>query len=115
MECPWLAFALFPKSAIGIAMACLISFEMAQSRFGFLRYLVPLLAVKTVLLLSLCGCTFFGDFVPVAMAGAVAAQNPNSLLFLVAAFLSFNVIGVALLAIDVFTIRHAKIVNQFDV
>ena len=96
------------NSAIGIAMTCLISFEMAQNRFGFLRYLVPLLAVKTVLLLSLCGCAFFGDLVPAAMTDAVAALNPNRLPFLVAAFLVFNVIGVVMLAVDVFTVRPTR-------
>jgi len=96
------------NSAIGIAMTCLISFEMAQNRFGFLRYLVPLFAFKAVLLLSFSGCSFFGDLVPAAMAGAVAAMNPNSLSFLVAAFLAFNVIGVVMLAVDVFTVRPAR-------
>ena len=96
------------NSAIGIAMTCLISFEMAQNRFGFLRYMVPLLVVKTVMLLSLCGCSFFCDLVPTAMAGAVAALNPNSLSFLVAAFLAFNAIGAVMLAIDVFTVRPAQ-------
>ena len=96
------------NSAIGIAMTCLISFEMAQNRFGFLRYLVPLFAIKAVLLLSLCGCTFFGDLVPAAMAGIIAELNPNRLSFLVTAFLVFNVIGVVLLAIDVFTVRPAR-------
>ena len=96
------------NSAIGIAMTCLISFEMAQDRFGFLRYLVPLLAFKAVLLLSLSGCSFFGDLVPNAMAGVVAVLNPNRLSFLVAAFLAFNVIGVAMLAVDVFTVRRAR-------
>ena len=96
------------NSAIGRAISCLISFEMAQNRFGFLRYLVPFLVVRAFLLLSLCGCTFFGDLVPDAMAGAVAALNPNRLPFLVAAFLAFNVIGVVMLAIDVFTVRPAR-------
>ena len=96
------------NSAIGIAITCLITFEMAQNRFGFLRYLVPLFAVKAVLLLSLSGCTFFGDLVPSALAGAVAAMNPNRLSFLVAMFLAFNAIGVAMLAVDVFTVRPTR-------
>lgn len=42
------------------------------------------------------------------MAGAVAALNPNRLSFLVAAFLAFNVIGVIMLSVDMFTMRPKR-------
>ena len=45
---------------------------------------------------------------PAAKTDAVAALNPNRLPFLVAAFLAFNVIGVVMLAVDVFTVRPAR-------
>ena len=42
------------------------------------------------------------------MAGIIAELNPNRLSFLVAMFLAFNAIGVAMLAVDVFTVRTAR-------
>ena len=96
------------NSTVGIAVTCLVSFEMAQDRFGFLWYLVPLFAVKALLLLSVSGCAFFGNLMPVGIRPVIDAVNPNRLSFLVTAFLAFNVIGAVLLAIDVFTIRRSK-------
>ena len=96
------------NGAVGIAVTCLVSFEMAQDRFGFLWYLMPLFAVKAFLLLSISGCAFFGDLMPAGLRAAIDSVNPNRLSFLMAAFLVFNVIGAVLLAVDVFTVRPAR-------
>ena len=96
------------NGAVGIAVTCLVSFEMAQDRFGFLWYLVPLFAIKALLLLSISGCVFFGDLVPAGLRAAIDSINPNRLSFLVMAFLVFNVICAVLLAVDVFTVRSGQ-------
>ena len=93
------------NSMLGIILGCLVSFEMAQGRFRFLRYLVPILAIKATLLFCLCGFTFFDGILPSAVISACEALNPNRLSFLVASFLAFNVVCVAFISIDVFIVR----------
>ena len=82
--------------------SCLITYETAQGRFGFLRYIVPILTMKAVGLYALTGYSYFYGILPNSWLDAVANFNPNRLGVLLWFFLAFNMVSDLCLVVDVF-------------
>lgn len=91
-------------NTIGIVCNCFVTYEMAQGRFRFLAYSLPLFAVKAVVLYAVTGFSFFTGLVPQPWLDALAAFNPNRLGYVLAFFLAFSLVHLTLLCVDV--LRH---------
>ena len=96
-------------NTIGIVCNCFVTYEMAQGRFRFLAYSLPLFAVKAVVLYAVTGFSFFTGLVPQPWLDALAAFNPNRLGYVLAFFLAFSLVHLTLLCVDV--LRHRS--NDF--
>ena len=78
---------------------------MAQGRFRFLWYLLPVCAFKMVLVYCVTGYTFFTGLLPQPWLDAVAAFNPNRLSVVLWTFLTFQLLLLPCLLFDAFG-RH---------
>ncbi len=81
---------------------CLVTYETAQGRFGFMRYMVPILVVKAVGLYALTGYSYFYGILPDSWVDAIARFNPNRLGVLLGLFLAVNMVSDICLGVDVF-------------
>ena len=78
-----------------MACGCYISYETAQGRFGFLKWMLPISGLKMVLLYAVTGYTFFAEVLPAPLLAGLAAFNPCRLSFV----LTVLICGQALLAL----------------
>lgn len=95
-------FLLAVCNTLTVANGCITMYEMAQGRFRFLWYLLPVLSLKMVLLYCLTGYTFFAGMLPKPWLDAVAAFNPNRLDFVLYMFLGFQLVLLPCLLRDAF-------------
>ena len=95
-------FLLAVCNTVTVANSCITVYEMAQGRFRFLRYLLPLCTLKMVLLYCVTGYTFFTGMLPQSWLDAVAAFNPNRLSVLLWTFLAFQLLLLPMLLRDAF-------------
>lgn len=72
---PWLVGISFLSSIPGFYTTT----EISASRFGFLKWMVPLTVAYPALLLLVTGCGYYSDFVPAPLASFLAAHNIRSL------------------------------------
>ncbi len=75
--------------SVGIAYSCIINFEMANSRFGFLFYYVPHSIMEAAILVCFTGITFFTGILPDSIISRIQSLQPCSLNF----FLSITTIS----------------------
>ena len=103
-----LAFEMFLLAfcnTVTVANSCITTYEMAQGRFRFLWYLLPVCAFKMVLVYCVTGYTFFTGLLPQPWLDAVAAFNPNRLSVVLWTFLAFQLLLLPCLLFDAFG-RH---------
>ena len=81
---------------------CLSTYEMAQGRFRYLWYVVPISAAKAIGLYMLTGYAFFEGILPKSWMQALAALNPCRLGFLLMAFLVTNLVVIGCQCVDTF-------------
>lgn len=87
----WSAYAplagmMFPICVLNVLLmvtGCLTTYEMAQGRFRFFWYALPLIAVKTGFLYAVTGAGFFQDIVPQTWLSAVMSWEPCRLKFVI--------------------------------
>lgn len=94
-------------NTVTVANTCITTYEMAQGRFRFLWYLLPVCALKMVLLYCVTGYTFFTGLLPQPWLDAVAAFNPNRLSVVLWTFLAFQLLLLPCLLFDAFGRRRA--------
>ena len=70
-----------------MACGCYISYETAQGRFGFLKWLLPISGAKMVFLYAVTGYTFFRGMLPDSLLDGLAAFNPCRFSFVLAVLL----------------------------
>ena len=95
-------FLLAVCNTVTVANSCVTTYEMAQGRFRFLWYLLPVSAFKMVLVYCVTGYTFFTGLLPQAWLDAVAAFNPNRLSVVLWTFLVFQLLLLPVLLRDAF-------------
>ena len=104
-------FLLAVCNTVTVANSCVTTYEMAQGRFLFLRYLLPVCTLKMALVYCVTGYTFFTGLLPQSWLDAVAAFNPNRLSVVLWTFLAFQLLLLPLLLRDAFgNGRGAKVV-----
>ncbi len=94
-------------NTLTLANGCITTYEMAQGRFRFLWYLLPVCAFKMVLVYCVTGYTFFTGLLPQPWLDAVAAFNPNRLSVVLWTFLAFQLLLLPCLLFDAFGRRRA--------
>ena len=85
----WSAYAplagLFPvigvTTVLVAVMTCLVTYETAQGRFGFLWWAAPVCAAKSVLLYAVTSYPYFEGKIPAGLYAFVDALAPRSLKF----------------------------------
>lgn len=95
---------LAANTVLVVVANCLFTFEMAQGRFRFLWYAIPLLAVKCVVLYCLTGYTFFGQWLPDEVMRAIEAFNPCRLSVVIGVLLISQITILLALLADVFLV-----------
>lgn len=95
-------FLLAVCNTVTVANSCITVYEMAQGRFRFLWYLLPVCVFKMVLVYCVTGYTFFTGLLPQPWLDAVAALNPNRLDFVLYVFLGFQLVLLPCLLRDAF-------------
>lgn len=89
-------------NALALSCNCLFTYEMAQGRFRFLWYAVPVQGMKCLFLYVTTGVSFFEGMVPASIVDAVNAWKPCSLSFWIGTLLVTHVVFALLLFVDVF-------------
>lgn len=80
---------------------CYFSYETAQGRFGFMKWLIPILCLKMAFLYAATGYTFFSGVVPASILNSIEAFNPCRFSFVLTVFI-FGQLLVALAAVVCF-------------
>lgn len=88
----WSAYAplagmMFPICVLNVLMlacGCFVTYEMAQGRFRFFWYAVPIVLVKCAFLYAVTGIDFFRGVLPEEMISAVESRHPCRLSFVIA-------------------------------
>ena len=91
-------------SAVGGTVNCLFLYEIAQGRFRFMWYAVPIMLVKSFGLYLLVGISFFSGILPNDWITFVEDFNPCRLSFMLQVMLTAQVLLLVALCIDVFGI-----------
>ena len=81
-----LAGMMFPICVLNVLMlsgSCFATYEMAQGRFGFFRYAVPLILFKSLFLYAVTGIGFFEGVLPGEWVDFVRTLNPCRLSFVI--------------------------------
>ncbi len=100
-----LSYEMFLLGLYNVEMVlvnCFMFFEMAQGRFRFLWYHLPVFAVKMVSLYCLTGYSYFDGILPGAWLEAVAAFNPCRLVFILEFFLAFHFLALVFYGLDTY-------------
>lgn len=92
-------------NACAISTNCLNMYEVAQNRFRFLWYVVPLLAVKCLFLYSVTGITFFVGILPQGFIDRILGWQPCRLSFVVYTLLITQALQLVCYCIDIFVLR----------
>jgi O-antigen/teichoic acid export membrane protein len=66
---------------------CLVTYEMAQGRFGFLWYAIPLVAIKALFLYAVTGYAYFEGVLPKFVLSVISELNPCRLSFVTVVFI----------------------------
>ena len=66
---------------------CLTTYEMAQGRFRFLWYAIPLVAIKALFLYAVTGYAYFEGILPKCVLLMISKFNPCSLSFVTGVFI----------------------------
>lgn len=104
-----MAGMMFPICVLNVLMivgGCFVTYEIAQGRFGFFRYAIPLTLLKLAILYSATGIGFFHGVLPEDWISAVMALNPCRLSFIITVLLAFNFVFLICLIADVFGKRR---------
>ena len=80
--------------------SCLITYEMAQGRFRFLRYALPCTVAKTLFLFAVTGYAGLGEVLPSAVMTAITGLNPCRLSFVAGTFVVVQLILTSMLLLD---------------
>lgn len=99
---------LATNTVLAVVANCLFAFEMAQGRFRFLWYAIPLQTVKCVVLYCLTGYTFFGQWLPEEIMRTVEAFNPCRLSVIVGVLLIAQITILLALLVDVFLVGDVR-------
>lgn len=89
-------------NAILLSCNCVLTYEMAQGRFRFLWYAVPVQGIKCLFLYAATGITFFDGILPEAIIAWVQMWEPCRLSFWISTLFVTQVIFFLLLMADVF-------------
>ncbi|MCQ2393409.1 MAG: hypothetical protein MJ249_03900 [Kiritimatiellae bacterium] len=100
-------FLLTISNTLAMTSNCLTTYEIAQGRFGFMWFFIPILTVKMALLYCLTGYGFFEGLVPQAWLEILIAFNPNRLSVVMWLFVIFQ--GMALLSLLMMFVRRRRI------
>ena len=65
---------------------CLTTYEMAQGRFRFLWYAIPLVAAKALFLYAVTGYAYFEGVLPKFVLSVISEFNPCRLSFITVVF-----------------------------
>ncbi len=75
-------------NVLTMACGCYVSYETAQGRFGFLKWLLPIAGAKMAFLYAATGYTFFCGILPDSAIDFLAAFNPCRFSFVLAVLLA---------------------------
>ena len=82
-------------NVMSLSCSCFATYEMAQGRFGFFCYVLPLVLLKSAFLYALTGFDFFSGFLPSRWLDVVHAWNPCRLSFVVYFLIGAHVVVIA--------------------
>lgn len=74
-------------NVLSMTCGCYVSYETAQGRFGFLKWLLPISGAKMVFLYAMTGYTFFRGMLPDSLLEDIATFNPCRFSFVLAVLL----------------------------
>ena len=94
-------FPICVLNVLIVATGCMMTYDIAQGRFGFLKYAIPITAGKGVFLYAFTGFGFFRGMVPDAWVDAVEAFNPSRLSVVLAVSIVAQLLFTAVLTADV--------------
>ena len=101
-------FLLCVYNVLTAVVNCLTTYEVAQGRFRFLRYFLPVFTVKMILTYCLTGYTFFNGLVPDRWLAVLSDFNPNRLKVLLIIFIGFHLLIIPIFLIDVLGKYHIR-------
>lgn len=115
----WRAYAglsgLFPvigaTTVASAVMTCLITYETAQGRFGFLWLAVPVCAGKCVFLYAITSYPYFERMLPAPLFAAIESMNPLSLSFVVAVLFIGQLLLLVCIALQLVFSRRSNSVS----
>ena len=102
---------MFPICVLNVLIMvanCLVTYEMAQGRFRFFWYVIPILIVRCGFLYSVTGMSYFGGILPESIVSTVISWNPCRLSFIVTALVVGQVAVLVGLILDVFSKGSAR-------
>ncbi|MCQ2390462.1 MAG: hypothetical protein MJ240_03465 [Kiritimatiellae bacterium] len=97
--------ALAFHSTVCILVTCLLVYEIAQGRFRFLWYAVPILALKCLVLYSATGYNFFGRWLSEKTIHTIAQFNPCRLSVIIGILLIAQMAILLALLTDMFVLN----------
>ena len=105
-----LAGMMFPICLLNVftlSCGCFATYEMAQGRFRFFRYALPILLFRCAFLYAATGIEFFHGMLPEQVIAAVASWQPCRLSFVISVLIVGQLILLASFAADVLRSRPA--------
>lgn len=101
-------FLLCVYNVVRAVLNCLTTYEVAQGRFRFLRYFLPIFICEMGLIYCLTGYTFFNGLLPECCLAILASLNPNRLAFLLCFGLAFHLAVVPFFIYDIWSRRIGR-------
>lgn len=110
LQSHWSAYAPLSDMMLSVCIlnvllmvtGCLVTYETAQGRFGFLWYAIPLIVVKTTFLYAVTGVGFFRGMIPDCWISAIEAWEPCRLKFVIMTLIFGQALLLAGFLFDVF-------------
>ncbi len=99
-------------SSIGGVTNCLFLYEIAQGRFRFMWYAVPIMLVKTLGLYLLAGISFFSGILPDRWIVSVEDFNPCRLSFILQIMLASQILMLIGLCCDAFGVVRSQAASR---